>query len=316
MISGKNFKSIRQILTFIFLVLGIMVCSHSPLGISAFRTTNPIVHAADEMIASFDEEKESAADSKPAASVSPLLHAEHYQAPVYFPERQTQLATSRTWVRIIPFVLLVMLAFATAPFFGKRRKKNIPSGKRMTAEKILMGAMIPLIIMAITGSAQAQTSVPVKDVVVSFLGDASKIYQKDMALTPEVKKALKQKLYWEPTESSIKVYYSKTPNGAIEAYAFVLTDTLMQCEGRHKYCVKVSSKGQVEGVKVLELTCYRSFAVSNQQFLDKLKVMNTMNAEKTHIDAITGATISSKLTVMVVRRALALFELLKGSAND
>jgi uncharacterized protein with FMN-binding domain len=78
----------------------------------------------------------------------------------------------------------------------------------------------------------------------------------------------------------------------------------------------VSSKGQVDGVKILDLSCYRSFAISNQRYLDKFKVMNSTNADKTKIDAITGATISSKLTVMVVRRALALFELLQGNAND
>jgi Na+-translocating ferredoxin:NAD+ oxidoreductase RnfG subunit len=244
------------------------------------------------------------------------LHAEHYQPPINSPAGQKRYVTAHLWMRIIPFAMLIVLAFATTPFFGKRRLKAILTGINKTSEKIVIAAGIFLIITTAAGVANAQKSIPVKDAVVSFLGDASKIYEKDMQLTSEIKRALKQKLYWEPKESTIKVYYSKTPSGAVAAYAFVLSDTLMQCGGRHKYCVKVSSQGQVEGVKVLELTCYRSFAISNERYLDKFKIMNTTNADKTKIDAITGATISSKLTVMVVRRALALFELLKGSAND
>jgi Na+-translocating ferredoxin:NAD+ oxidoreductase RnfG subunit len=302
MISCNNFELLRRFLAFIFIFSGIFPCA---FGLSrSAESPSPAVNAAEEKIATFDENEGAALVSEHSADTSSLLYAEHHQSPVNLPERQKRYVTPHLWIRIIPFALLVMLAFATTPFFGKRRGKTIIS------------VLIFLIITTTAGVANAQKSIPTKDAVVSFLGNASKIYEKDMLLTPDIRKTLKQKLYWEPKESSIKVYYSKTPSGAVEAYAFVLSDTLMQCGGRHKYCIKVSSKGQVEGVKVLELTCYRSFAISNERYLDKFKVMNTTNADKTKVDAITGATISSKLTVMVVRRALALFELLKGSAND
>jgi Na+-translocating ferredoxin:NAD+ oxidoreductase RnfG subunit len=313
MINGHKLESAGRSLAFILLIPGIMVFI---LTAYASESTNPAITAADEKIATFNEDVGAASDSEHAENVSSLLHAKHFQAPIYLPQRQKRFVASHTWVHIVPFAVLVMLALATTRFFGKRGRKTTLPGNGAASEKVIIGVGLFLIIAMTAGVAGAQTTIPVKDAVVSLLGDASKIYQKDMELAPDVKRVLKQKLYWEPKESSIKVYYSKEPNGTVEAYAFVLSDTLMQCGGRHKYCVKVSSKGQVQGVKVIELSCYRSFAVSNERFLDKFKSMNTTNADKMHIDAITGATISSKLTVMVVRRALALFELLKGSAND
>jgi Na+-translocating ferredoxin:NAD+ oxidoreductase RnfG subunit len=292
------------------------VCILSPCKVYASGSMNRAINPADEKIATFDKDEEAAFDPEPAANISPFLHAEHYQLPVYFPGRQKLFVTSHPWVRIIPFAALVMLALATTRFSGKRRQKTILPGNRAASEKIIFSAGIFLIITITAGVANAQITYPVKDAVVSFLGEGREIYQKDIDLTRDVKKILKEKLWWEPQETSIKYYYSKTQDGAVEAYAFVLSDTLFGCGGRHKYCVKVSSKGQVEGVRILELTCYHSFSINNERFLNKFKSLNTSNADNTRIDAVTGATISSNLTTMVVRRALLLFELQKGKADD
>jgi len=316
MVSGNSLDSIMRIFILILFALGITLCIVSLPGILASDSANPLINAGEEKIATFDEDQGSGTDFEHVADGSSLMHAEHYRPPAYYPQRQKRFVASHTWVHIVPFALLAMLALVTTSFFSKRRQKTVAGGKHVQSGTLIILLGTSLIIGMTAGIAHAQTSIPVKDAVVAFLGETGKIYQKDMALTPDIKRVLKQKLYWEPKESSFKVYYSKASNGAVEAYAFVLSDTLMQCGGRHKYCIKVSSKGQVEGVKVLELSCYRSFAISNERFLDKFKVMNIENADKTRIDALTGATISSKLTVMVVRRALALFELLKGNMND
>jgi len=277
------------------------------------QATNP----ADEEIATFDEDEKTTSDSEHTANVSTVLHAEHYQQPVYHPERQKRFVTSRTWMRILPFIMLALLAIAMTGFFGRRRQKNIPTGNRPASE-LIIGLGIFLVITVTAGVADAQITYSVKDAVGSLLGGGREIYQKDIELTKDVKKILAEKLWWETQEKSIKVYYSKTQDGAIEAYAFVLSDILLKCGGAHKYCVKVSSKGQVEGVKLLELTCPYSFPINNERFLNRLKTLNVTNADKTHIDGVTGATTSSKLSVMVVRRALLLYELLnlKGKVND
>jgi hypothetical protein len=315
MVKVNNFKSTMRALAFIFFFLGIMACTLYPFRVFASNSISTEITADGDKIAAFDEDKQTAFDSEPALNATSLLHAEQYQPPVYFPERQKRYVISQSWMRILPFLMMVMLAIATTRFFGRRRQKNIPTGNRTASEKtILLGIFLIMTIM--TGVANAQISYPVKDAVVSLLGEGREIYQKDVDLTKDVKQVLKAKLWWEPKEDSIKVYYSKAQDGAVEAYAFILSDTLLKCGGRHRYCVKVSSKGQVEGVKILELNCPYSFAINNERFLGRLRLLNTTNADKMHIDAVTSATISSKLSVMIVRRALLLFELIKGKIND
>jgi len=162
-------------------------------------------------------------------------------------------------------------------------------------------------------SGQGGISISTKDGVASFLGEGE-IYQKEIELTTDIKKMLKEKVWWEPQESSIKVYYSKTQNGAVDAYVFVFSEILQRCGGTHKYCIKVSSKGQVEGVKFLELNCHHSFGINSESFLNQFKSMNTTNADTVRIDAVTRVTLSANLTYWVVRRTMVLFDVLKGQA--
>jgi hypothetical protein len=183
---------------------------------------------------------------------------------------------------------------------------------RLLLTFVFLFPAIFLIISISAGVSNALVYSPVKDAVVSFLGEGREIFQTDIAITPDVKQTLKKKVGWEPQTGSIKIYYSKTQDGAVEAYAFVFSEKLELCGGVHKYCVKVSSKGQVEGVKILELTCDRSYAINTKAFLNQFKTYNTTNAGNMNVDAVTGATLSTHLTHDVVRRTLALFELLKG----
>ena len=160
---------------------------------------------------------------------------------------------------------------------------------------------------------QGGISISTKDGVASFLGEGE-IYQKDIELTADLKKVLKEKVWWEPQENSIKVYYSKTQNGAVDAYVFVFSETLQRCGGSHKYCIKVSSKGQVEGVKFLELNCHHSYGINSESFLNQFKSMNTTNADTVRIDGVTRVTLSANLTYWVVRRTMVLFDVIKGQA--
>jgi hypothetical protein len=160
---------------------------------------------------------------------------------------------------------------------------------------------------------QGGISISTKDGVASFLGEGE-IYQKEIELTTDLKKVLKEKVWWEPQESSIKVYYSKKQNGSVDAYAFVFSEILQRCGGTHKYCIKVSSKGQVEGVKFLELNCHHSFGINSESFLNQFKSMNTTNADTVRIDAVTRVTLSANLTYWVVRRTMVLFDIMNRQA--
>ena len=160
---------------------------------------------------------------------------------------------------------------------------------------------------------QGGISISTKDGVASLLGEGE-IYQKEIELTADIKRVLKEKVWWEPQESSIKVYYNKSQDGVVEAYAFVFSEILERCGGTHKYCIKVSSKGQVEGVKILELNCHHAFGINSESFLNQFKSMNTANADTVRIDGVTRTTLSANLTYWVVRRTMVLFDLVKAQA--
>jgi hypothetical protein len=336
MIKQNNYRSIRRLFTFIFLFSGIIACSLSPCRVFASGSANPAINTANEELATFDEAENSTLDSAPATGASSLLHPEHYQPSVYFSERQNRSVTSSgVWFRVIPFAVLIVLALVTTRWFGRRRRKDIVAGNCEAFDNIPLIIIGTFLIISMTsglsyaqrggfpgqggfqgpgGFGQSGISISTKEGVASLLGDGE-IYQKEIELTASAKKTLKEKLSWEPQESSIKVYYSKTKDGAVEAYAFVLSEILEKCGTTHKYCIKVSSKGQVEGVKILELNCHHAFGINSDIFLNQFKSMNTTNADTVRIDGVTRATLSANLTYWVVRRAMVLFDVMKVAPN-
>lgn len=209
--------------------------------------------------------------------------------------------------------------------------KEIKLGKRVSTFINLFSGVF-LVISLTTGVAHAQrgfpgqggfqgrggfqgqggVSITTKDGVASLLGDGE-IYQKEIEFTEDVKNLLKEKVGWEPQDSNIKYYYTRSEDGAVDAYAFVLTEILQRCGGTHKYCIKISSEGQVEGVKILELNCHHSFGINSDSFLNQFKSMDTTNADTVHIDGVTRTTLSSDLTYWVVRRSLVLFNMVKNA---
>jgi hypothetical protein len=330
MAMAKNFItyiSFRRLLAVNLLFSWIMACLLSPSLVFAQGAANLDANGAKEEIATFEEGDKAATFSEDeaatfdpestAAKVSPFLHSEQYQPSVYFPERQKRSVTSHQCMRILPFAALVFLALVTARFLRRHRHKTVFAGGSPAFEKITGISVGILFILSITaGVSHAIVYSTVKDAVVSFLGEGKEIFQTDINITPEVMQALKKKVEWAPQTGSVKVYYSKGKDGSVEAYAFVLSEKLEICGGLHKYCIKMSSKGQVEGVKILELTCDRSYAINTKAFLNQFRSINTTNAGSVKYDAVTGATLSTHLTGDVVCRAVALFDLLKGNAND
>lgn len=125
MIKTGIFESIRRLPAFILLFSGIMACALSPCRVFASGAMNPVVGEAADEIATFDEDEEAAFDRETASDGSPLLHAEHYRQSVYFPERQKRSLISYSWVHILPFAGLVVLALAASRFFARRKNKTI-----------------------------------------------------------------------------------------------------------------------------------------------------------------------------------------------
>jgi hypothetical protein len=277
----------------------------------------PASDVEEEQMATFDEE-EATFDSEPMAAVSSLLHGVHYHPPGYFSDRVKRSLRTHPLMHVIPFAVLVMLSFVTTRYRSKRKTKRSWRNRPVFEKMVDIGAwmfLVTLFGLISVGVSDALVYSPVKDAVVSFLGEGQKIYQTQIEITPDAKQNLKSRLDWEPQESSIKVYYSKTQAGIPEAYAFVLSDRLALCGGLHKFCIKVSSSGEVEEVKILELTCDRSYAINTRAFLNQFKQFTHENADHIDCSVVSGATLSTELTRNVVCRALMLFDLLEGSKN-
>ncbi|MBW1914439.1 MAG: FMN-binding protein [Deltaproteobacteria bacterium] len=151
-----------------------------------------------------------------------------------------------------------------------------------------------------------------KQAVISFVGP-DQIFQTWIELTSEQKQSLAENHNWTNVADRYKFYYSKSKSGDPEAYAIVLIDILPACDGVHKYCVGIDKEGNILGVKILELSCDRSYMISSASFLYQFSAYNIENGQEKQkrYDAITGATQSTDLTRDVVMRALELFIILK-----
>jgi hypothetical protein len=299
----------------------------------------PCTGMASDETASFDEE-ESSSGSEMEGSGTLLLHADYYQPSVYSPDRQVRTVAPTPWIRLLPFAALVLLALVTSRLFTKRRHVRLAGApaKLEKAAAITIGVSLAILTGVGVSNAQpgnfqggfpqggfqgrgggggfqSQVYATVEEGVSSLLGSDRKIFEKEIDITGDAKQMLKNKTGWAPSESSIKVYYSKSPEGSVEAYAFVLSEILAKCGGTHKYCIKISSEGVVEGVDILELNCHHSYGVNNEWFLNQFDGLTTETLGSTRIDAVTRATLSSNLTKDVVLHALALFELAEGRSN-
>ncbi len=152
----------------------------------------------------------------------------------------------------------------------------------------------------------------VKDAVISSLGPGKKIYQKFVTISASDEIWMKKELNWSPPKRKYKVFYVKSNDGSPEKYAVVLEDVLSICGGLHKYSVTIDKYGAVDNVKILELTCDRSYCINVRSFLSQFEEFNIHNHKEKgmNYDAISGATLSTDLTRDIVRRALVLMAIL------
>jgi hypothetical protein len=97
----------------------------------------------------------------------------------------------------------------------------------------------------------------------------------------------------------------------------ILADKLKACGGLHKYSVCITKDGKISNIQPTELSCTLSFGINNKSFMSRFKSYNIKNyKDRKYTDAITGATQSCHLTDDIVRRALALFQLMTGTKQE
>lgn len=270
--------------------------------------------ATFEEDADFGEDAEADFQETPSQSISKVngepnlsvSYVENYKPAKYFQERQPREIDKIKYSWILP---LLMIA-AVGVFI-------IRGGEMKTEKKLKIGKSLQLFIITFSmvfigaSSSFAISYSSVKDAVVSSLGKGEKIYQKKILITPEIRSSIQNDLGWAPDKNAYKIYYSKDQSGTPKMHAIILSERLTFCGGLHKYCVTIDSLGKVGEVKILELSCDRSYSINKRSFLSQFKQFDTKNHTKMgeKYDAISGATLSTDLTRDIVRRALVLYNL-------
>ncbi|MGD9223605.1 MAG: FMN-binding protein, partial [Desulfobacteraceae bacterium] len=232
--------------------------------------------------------------------------------------REKRSLSRIAWLQVIPFMLVIAMGTLLSFSRKKAKRKRVLTPKTRLSHKIMLVLCTVLLAGLLTAKTSSALTINTsKDTVIGFLGKGQKIYQKHIELTPEHMKQFTTRLGWTPDRTKYKAYYSKSDGQSVDAYVFILEDTLKACGGLHKYGIKVSAKGEVTGIKIIELTCDRSYCINNKAFLRQFKSFNSANAKdkaKTY-DAMSGATLSTDLTLHIVRRALLLYEIIHGAVG-
>ncbi|MCP4746282.1 MAG: hypothetical protein GY874_09110 [Desulfobacteraceae bacterium] len=247
-----------------------------------------------------------------------LIHVAHFTPPVFFSERAKRSIEKRFWIRFSPFGFILFIAAITTPQSRRKKqramslKKSFNLGKTAIVIIGIVSILSFLIALWPTDICHALQYSSIKNAVTDYLGKESKIYQTHIIITPDSKALFKKELGWTPPKSRYKVYYTKSDGGQPYAYVYVLSDKLNACGGLHKYCVKISAEGKIEGISIIELTCDRSYCINSKAFLAQFKRFDLTNArvKAKNYDAISGATQSTDLTRDVVLRALMLHRIL------
>lgn len=139
--------------------------------------------------------------------------------------------------------------------------------------------------------------------------EAVNIDMEEYSLTRKWKKKLKKK--WKVKfnsnyDNNFKFYIGKSSSNVI-SYAFI--DTVEGKWGPITYIIKISSAGITENLAIIKFTEKRAVLVRNKTFLEQYigkSIDNTLRIHK-DIDAVTGATISSRAITRGVKKVLVLF---------
>lgn len=133
--------------------------------------------------------------------------------------------------------------------------------------------------------------------------DAEKIEEKTLSLSKEQKEKVRILL------GRSKVYNDFTYNEAVrdnQTIGYAVISDAMGKRMHFTYMVVVSPKGSIEMVKILEYKELFGRRIKEEGFLNKFreKTINSPLRINVDIDAVTGATISSKSLIEGVKKTL------------
>ncbi len=188
-------------------------------------------------------------------------------------------------------------------------------------------ALCACVVAAIPGRAYAVKYMGLKDAIKYFLPEGSKLSKVSKTIPANKFAATKKRFrlrttvdYKETlTKGPYTFYIGRDGAGKTTVYIAILEQYWRTCY--HKYAIGIEPDGKVKEVIVVELNCHYAFPINRKSFLKQFKNKKVAPGQKVpleighDVDAISGATVSSDVTAIVTRRALALYELFFASAS-
>jgi hypothetical protein len=160
-----------------------------------------------------------------------------------------------------------------------------------------------------------------KEAIKHFLPEGSSPYKVTKTIPDDKYAALKKKYHLKDTpdfKDTLKkgpytIFLAKDANKKPAMYIMILEQYWRTCY--HKFAVGVTPDGAVKEIVVVELNCKYAYPINKKSFLKQFKGKKAPGGKAVKIevgkdiDAVSGATRSSELTAIIIRRALALHEI-------
>jgi len=162
-----------------------------------------------------------------------------------------------------------------------------------------------LLLTAFAALAGATSYTPLSEALKKALPLGQKTFKTTVVLTKD--QAEKLNSYGRGDflkDDEVDVYYTKDDHNQVTGTAVYLVEMLVRWKARHNWVIGLSPAGAITAVSVVELTDKYSFPLAGDAFLKQFPGKNPAAIEVGNgIDAVSGATESSKLMSASLKRA-------------
>jgi hypothetical protein len=177
------------------------------------------------------------------------------------------------------------------------------------------------LVAAFPNRASSTQYMGLKEALKYFIPEGSKVSKVDKTIPQDKIKALEKRFRLQSSEDFKETlpagpytfYIGRDAAGKVNMYVVILEQYWHTCY--HKYAIGIEPDGKIKEIVVVELNCRFAAAVNRKTFLKQFSGKSaspgkTVPIDVGHdVDAVSGATMSSQVTAIVARRALALYEL-------
>jgi hypothetical protein len=185
----------------------------------------------------------------------------------------------------------------------------------------LVGILVLCLVAALPRPAFATQFMGLKEAIKYFLPPGSKVSKVSKSIPKDKYKMVEKRFRLRSTDDfkealpvgPYTVYIGRDASQKANMYILVLEQYWRTCH--HKYAIGIEPNGKIKEVVVVELNCRFANPINRKSFLKQFKDKSATPGKPVpidvghDIDAVSGATMSSEVTAIVSRRALALFEL-------